>query len=110
MSRERRVLGNTIDVVDRGEGGEHLGALAGAQDGPPGSLQAPHGRVVVQPDDQHVAERARRGEIAHVSRMEQIEAAVGEDHAGARGTAAVEHGAQRRGIARDLRTRHGREA
>ena len=74
-------------MVDRGQGGEHLGALAGTQDGPAGSLQAPHGGVVVQPDDQHVAERARRGEIAHVPGMEQVEAAVGEDDAGARGTA-----------------------
>ena len=110
IERERGVLREHDHVVDRGEAGEHLGALAGVQDGAAGSLQAAHGRVVVEPDDQHVAERARRGEIAHVSRMEQIEAAVGEDHAGARRTAVVEHGAQRRGVARDLRNRHGREA
>jgi hypothetical protein len=65
-------------VIDRGEPGEHLRALGELQDRTPGALQPADRVVVVQPDDEDVAERARGGEVANVAGMEEIEAAVGE--------------------------------
>jgi len=95
-------------VVDGGEPGEHLGALLDVEDGAAGTLQPPHRGIAVEPDDEHVAERPGRGEVAHVAGVEEVEAAVGEHHALAGGTQRREARRERLHVGSQLRNPHRR--
>ena len=67
--------------VDAAQGGNDLRSLVLRVDRPRRSLVGAHRAVGVDRDDQRVAERACVDQIAHVSRMQKIEDAVGEDDA-----------------------------
>src|SRR5213078_5132618 len=54
-------------------------ALGGRHDGPPRTLEAGHGGVPVDADQEDVTQRPCLAEVAHVADVEEIEAAVGED-------------------------------
>src|SRR6185436_16596850 len=49
-------------------------------DRPARAFVCPHGPIGVHPHDQRVAESARRLKVAHVTGMEQVVDAVGEDN------------------------------
>src|SRR5438105_4353651 len=44
------------------------------------ALQFTHGTITVERHDQHVAEFARLLKVTHMARMQEIEAAISEDH------------------------------
>src|SRR5205823_5644550 len=78
---ERRLLVEKCHVVDHLECGQHLRALALAEDRSSGSFAEALDRpIAVQTDDQEVTEAARVAQRAHVSGMNQIEAPVRENH------------------------------
>lgn len=75
---QRRVLFEDHDQVDRLERGQNFGPRALILHRPLGTLQTPHRRIAVETDDQAVARGARLCHHAHMTRMQNVEAAVGE--------------------------------
>ena len=103
----RRVLAEKRDPIDAREAGEHVRAALFVVQWSLRSFQPTHGSVRIERDDEHVAERARREEILHVSRMQDIENAVGEYDAF---TARACERTDERGAILDLRFRTDRRA
>lgn len=76
--RERRVLWEDDHGVDALERGEHVGAVRLRAHRPPRALETPHRVVAVEADDERVGGRPRGDEEIDVSRMQEVEYAVGE--------------------------------
>ncbi len=93
-------------MIDGGERRQDLRALGRGEHRPPRALQPSDRRVVVEPDHERIAERARGGEVADVPGMDQIEAAVREHDASAARAQRPEPIAQRRHVGRELRNVH----
>ncbi len=80
-----RALAEADDDVDAAQRRQHGRAIAERRERPFGSLERTHGFIAVEADDERVALRARPRQVVHVTGVQQIEAAVGEDdHAGRR--------------------------
>jgi len=84
---ERRILIKEHDAVHHLESGHDIRALRFATNRPGGTLQPAHGVVAVDRDDQRVALAPRADEHVDVSRMQEVEDAVGEHHASSLGRA-----------------------
>ena len=67
------------DIVDGLKGGEDASPVTLRHQRAKLSLVSPHGGVGVEPDDQSIALLTREGEVIHMSGVENVEAAVGED-------------------------------
>ena len=74
-------FGEEHDVVHAAECGNELRAGVLIEDRAAGAFQIAHAGIRVHADDQDVAFAARAFEIADVSDMQRVEAAVGEDDA-----------------------------
>ena len=74
------VLVEDDDVVHGAQGGHEQRAVLRRHHRPPLALQAAHGRVAVDADHEHVGLGPGCLEIAHVSDVQDVEAAVGEGH------------------------------
>ena len=81
----RGVVVEDRNGVDAGERREDLGALVLGVDRPLGALVAAHRRVGIESNDQQVAVRPRGLQVADVAGMQQVEHAVREHDAAARG-------------------------
>jgi hypothetical protein len=110
-----RVLVEERDGIDAGEAGQDVGAVVLVDDGPALALEAAHGRVGVDADDEAVAERAGGVQVRDVAAVQDVEAAVGEDDGLVRGPAEAAderrrgRGSFRRGSVRSpLTARRGR--
>ena len=77
--RLRRVLVEDHGGIDGRERGNHFGALVFRIDRPRRPLVRTNRSIGIDADDQRIAEGAGSVQIADVTRMEQIEDAVGED-------------------------------
>src|SRR5262245_65408367 len=77
----RRVLGERDDRIDGGEPAEDRHALLERIDGASGPLEAAHGGVAVDADDEDVPSTAGRSEEGEVTGVEEVEAPVREDDA-----------------------------
>src|SRR5207302_1801301 len=77
-------------VVDATQGGEHPEPVVQAVDRPARPLEAADALVGVDADDEHVAQRLGLAQVADVAAVEDVEAAVGEDHAAAHAAVRVE--------------------
>lgn len=75
---ERRVLGENYDEVDALQRGENVGALGIRAHRTRRSLETTHRLVTVDADDQSIGGISRREKHVDVTRVEQIEDAVGE--------------------------------
>ena len=75
----------SVDGRDAVERADNLCALQLRRNRPSFSLVATHRRVGVQADNQHIPERRRLPQVAHVPGMEQVEDAVREDNRPSRG-------------------------
>ena len=75
---ERRVLGENDHRIDDFERGDDVRSLVRPPDGPLLPLEAPDRRIVVDADEQRIAERARGHERVNVSAMKQVEHTVRE--------------------------------
>ena len=73
------------DVIDAAEGGEDLGAVEFSVDGAGGAFESADRGVGVEGNDEGVAEGASMLEVADVTGVKEVEAAVGEDQATALG-------------------------
>ena len=78
--RQGRRLAKLNHPVDALEGGQQLHALAGWNQGAIRSLEPPDAGVAVDGHDESVAQSSGLLEAADVSHVQQIEAAVGENH------------------------------
>ena len=74
-------FGENYDVVDGSEGGDEKGAGLFVEDGTAGAFQRASAGIGVDGDDEEIAFGFRAGQIASVTDVERIEAAVGEDDA-----------------------------
>ena len=79
--RFRRRLVEEHDVVDGDERARDRRAVKLRVDGARLALEAAHGSVGVEPKHEAVAEGARLLQVAHMPRMQDVEAAVREDDA-----------------------------
>src|ERR1700733_1280100 len=75
---DRRVFFKSNDQVDRLQRRQHFRARALVLYRTAVALEALHGCIAVQPDDQPVAGAARRGQHLDVTRMQNIKTAIGE--------------------------------
>src|SRR6266567_4533122 len=65
-------------------GGPDFGAFGLRDERPAGAFQGTGASVIIEAEDQEITERPRLLEVAHVTKVEQVETAVGEDAAFAR--------------------------
>ena len=72
--------GEQGDGVHVREGAQQGGPVLLRHQGPPLPLQPAHAVVVVETDGEQVAEGPRLLQVLHVAAVQQVEAAVGEDH------------------------------
>src|SRR5437588_621856 len=79
-----RWLGKYCDVVDAGERGQDFGSFGLWDEWSARAFQSARAGVIIETEDQKIAERPRLLEVAHVAQVEQVETAVGEDAALAR--------------------------
>ena len=84
--------------VNAGERRQQLGALELGVDRPGRALVPADGRVRIEPDDQQVAVATRRLKVAKMARVQDVENAVGEDDAAARGARVADERLERGGI------------
>src|SRR6266487_2301174 len=77
-------LGKYRDVVDAGERGQDFGSFGLRDERPAGAFEGTRAGVIIETEDQEIAERPRLLEVAHVAQVEQVETAVGKDAALAR--------------------------
>ncbi len=75
----RVVLIENGNVVDTIQGGKNFGALTLGDDGARGAFERPHRTVAVQAYHQDIAQFPRFLEASHMTDVQQIIAAVGED-------------------------------
>jgi len=81
FTRCRRIENqNSVHAFERGE---NFGSLAFGKDRTPGAFELADAGVAVEAHDERIAESAGLLEAPDVARMQQIEAAVGEDDAAA---------------------------
>src|SRR5436190_11563348 len=95
-----RVLVEDRDGVDALERGQQLGPLVLGVDRAGGTLVAADRRVGIETDDQEIAVRARRRQVTEVAGMQDVEDAVGEDDALARGPCLRDECRERGGVER----------
>src|SRR5215469_14104452 len=82
--RTGRWLGKYGDVVDVGERGQDFGSFFLRDERSARAFQNTRASVIIETEDQKIAERPRLLEVAHVAKVEQVETAVGKDAALAR--------------------------
>lgn len=75
-------FGEDADGADAGEGSKDFGAVGFGIDGAGGAFEAADGGIVIEADEEEVAEGAGGLEVADVAGVEEVEAAVGGDEAG----------------------------
>src|SRR6266487_448423 len=72
-------LGKYCDVVDAGERGQNFGSFGLRNERPAGAFEGMRTGVIIEAEDQEIAERPSLLEVAHVAKVEQVETAIGED-------------------------------